>query len=121
MSSVSQNQISEPASENDETTTSTPKASPQERESYSRKKIKKEDPDDFEVQVLNRWDSMIKKKSSSYSRFGEEVAESVEAIAEPYARELAMRNIRDILFNAKYPQPNNAVTNSNGYSYTVMH
>ena len=71
---------------------------------------RKSDSGQFEAQLLQRWDEMIevkkmqqKHENRTYNRFAEEVAEGVAAISDPYARELAMRDIRDIIFKAKYP------------------
>ena len=59
----------------------------------------------IKMELLDRWDSFLQslsKSKSSGARFGEEVAEGLEYISNDYAREKLKRQIRDVLFHARF-------------------
>ena len=45
------------------------------------------------------------------SRFGEEIACHIRAIVDPYRRAIVTREIRELVFNARFPAPPSEVPN----------
>lgn len=71
----------------------------------------------LEAQLLDRWDefsetSKNRKERGANGGFGDEVAASLDSIKDDYCAEIAKRQIRDILFNARFPDRPINTTNS---------
>ena len=82
-------------------------------------KKRKNTNDEFENVLLSKLDNFISIKSSqtvSESRFGDEVAEQLCAISSDYDREVAKRQIRDILFTARFNSPSSQTSDSPSFT-----
>ena len=84
----------------------------------SQKSSKKRKASDksFEEQLLSRFDMLQGENNDEYDDFGKEVAIGVKCIDGCYEKHLVMREIRDILFKARFK--NNTFTPLDNYSKT---
>ena len=98
------------------TTTTTPSPSVQHQSTpapSSKKKRKREDDQNFECELLKRFDSLDRPRDPSVCEmFGQEVARGCAEISDDYSRELVFRKIRDVIFEAKFPSSSFVIATS---------
>ena len=73
--------------------------------SASKPKNRKKDDSSFEEEIFKLLDS----KGDRFDRFRDEVAECVRELPTAYVQEKTMREIRDIMLNAKYAQTSTSI------------
>lgn len=73
---------------------------------HGRKRLKKTTEEVLKEHLLARLDRLkgqkAEKSDDECSRFGIEVAEQCRAVTDEYERQLLMRNIRDVIFTARF-------------------
>lgn len=67
------------------------------------KKKKRSIEDPFQHELLKRLDGMEEEEDDEFDAFGEEVARGLRVLGTEMQQHLVMRDIRDILFKARFP------------------